>query len=98
MSFYRRAKKVDASQGPIVAALRAAGISVWIIGTPCDLLTYNPATQRWKPLECKPTDPHNRHRRDQGRQKEFVSTYAIPLVRTAEEALQAVKQGAADES
>jgi hypothetical protein len=34
----RHAARVDANQADIVAALRAAGASVWIIGLPCDLL------------------------------------------------------------
>lgn len=34
----RRAARVDANQAEIVAALRAAGASVWIIGLPVDLL------------------------------------------------------------
>jgi hypothetical protein len=90
VSIYRRAKKVDASQGPIIAALRCAGIAVWVIGQPCDLLTYYPPLKRWRPLECKPEDPHNRNRRDQAPQKEFLATYAVPVVRTALEAIQEV--------
>jgi hypothetical protein len=93
MAFARYARKVDATQGQIVAALRKAGISVWIIGEPCDLLTYNPRTQLWKPLEVKPTDLHNAHRKDQGRQDEFVATYAIPIVRTFQEAAAALGMG-----
>jgi hypothetical protein len=34
----RFAKRVDANQDAIVAALRAAGAYVWIIGLPVDLL------------------------------------------------------------
>jgi len=34
----RHAKRVDANQDAIVAALRAAGAYVWIIGLPVDLL------------------------------------------------------------
>jgi len=38
----RYAKRVDANQDAIVAALRAAGAYVWIIGLPVDLLVgYN---------------------------------------------------------
>jgi hypothetical protein len=37
MSINRYAARVDANQGEIVAALRAAGCSVWISGTPVDL-------------------------------------------------------------
>lgn len=90
MSFIRRAKKVDASQGPIVAGLRAAGITVWIIGQPCDLLTYYPPMKRWRPLECKPEDPKNRNRKDQGTQATFIRTYAVPIVRTVQEAIEAI--------
>lgn len=34
----RRAARVDANQQAIVAALRAAGCKVWVIGLPVDLL------------------------------------------------------------
>ena len=34
----RRAARVDSTQAAIVAALQAAGASVWIIGLPVDLL------------------------------------------------------------
>ena len=34
----RHAARVDANQAAIVAALRAAGASVWIVGLPVDLL------------------------------------------------------------
>jgi hypothetical protein len=34
----RRAAKADANQAAVVAALRAAGATVWIIGLPVDLL------------------------------------------------------------
>ena len=34
----RHAARVDANQAEIVAALRSAGASVWIIGLPVDLL------------------------------------------------------------
>lgn len=34
----RHAARVDANQAEIVAAMRAAGASVWIIGLPVDLL------------------------------------------------------------
>ncbi len=47
----RRAARVDATQADIVAALRAAGASVWIIGLPLDLLIgYGGRTAL---LECK---------------------------------------------
>ena len=40
----RRAARVDATQAEIVAALRAAGCSVWIIGLPVDLLVGVPGS------------------------------------------------------
>jgi hypothetical protein len=38
MSINRYAARVDANQAEIVAAMRAAGACVWIIGLPVDLL------------------------------------------------------------
>ena len=88
----RYAKKVDATQGEIFDALRKAGVQVWIIGKPCDLLTYYRG--RWLPLECKPADTTKkgtkRLRTDQERQTEFLTAYAVPVVRTAQAALAAV--------
>jgi hypothetical protein len=47
----RRAARVDANQAEIVAALRDAGASVWIIGLPVDLLVgYSGRTAL---VECK---------------------------------------------
>ena len=34
----RKAAKTDANQAEIVAALRAVGASVWVIGLPVDIL------------------------------------------------------------
>ena len=101
MSFHRRMTRPDSAQGPIVSALRSAGISVWIIGEPCDLLTYYAPLKRWRPLEVKPAPEPGvkvktraiRHRNDQEGQKAFVTTYAVPIVRTPQEALQAVTDG-----
>jgi hypothetical protein len=90
MSYGRKMTRPDATQGAVVEGLRKAGISVWILGEPCDLLTYYPPLKRWRPIEVKPEDTHNRNRRDQETQKEFLATYAVPIVRTAQEALSAV--------
>lgn len=47
----RHAARVDANQADIVAALRAAGASVWFIGLPVDLLVgYQGKTVL---VECK---------------------------------------------
>jgi hypothetical protein len=97
MSFYRRAKKVDSSQAEIVAALRSAGVHVEIIGRPVDLLTYYRG--RWLPLETKPAAEPGirvktravRRRNDQERQEAFCHTFGVPIVRTAQEALAAVR-------
>lgn len=86
----RFALKVDSTQKSIVSGLREAGFKVWLIGEPCDLLTYYPAKQRWRPLECKPTDLHNRNRKDQESQAEFLASYAVPVVRTVGEAITAL--------
>lgn len=71
-----------------MSGLREAYISVWIIGEPCDLLTYYPTLKRWRPLEAKPVK--RRKRRDQEEQSAFLDTYDVPIVRTALEAIQAV--------
>lgn len=97
MSYLRRAKKVDSSQGEIVSALRQAGITVWILGQPCDLLTFYKG--RWLPLECKPAPEPGirvktratRIRTDQEHQQAFCRDFAVPIVRTAEDALEAVR-------
>ena len=47
----RHAARVDATQAEIVAALRAAGCSVWVVGLPVDLLVGK-SGQTWL-MECK---------------------------------------------
>lgn len=57
MSLYRQAAKVDASQDVLVKSLRDAGIEVWSIRTPCDLLLRfwcsRHQTYCWQTLEAK---------------------------------------------
>ena len=81
----RYAKKVDATQSAIVDALRKAGVQVWIIGQPVDLLYRWQG--KWGLLECKPV---KRNRNDQEKQDRFLASTGTPKVRTAESALQAV--------
>ena len=81
----RYAKKVDATQSVIVAALRAIGVKVWIISEPCDLLTFY--RKRWLPIECK---PEKRKRNDQVKQTEFLTETGTPICRTPEAAIAAV--------
>ena len=88
MSFHRRMTRPDATQGEIIAGLRAAGITVWVIGQPCDLLTYYPPLKRWRPLEAKPVK--QRARGDQESQSAFLARFAVPIVRSAQEAIEAV--------
>jgi hypothetical protein len=47
----RRAARVDATQAEIVAALRAAGATVWVIGLPVDLMVGYAG--RTLLIECK---------------------------------------------
>jgi hypothetical protein len=86
MSHNRKMTRPDATQQNIVKQLRAAGVLVWIIGWPCDLLTYY--RSRWQTLECKPVK--NRIRRDQASQDEFLAQTRTPIVRTPDEALDCV--------
>ena len=57
MSLYRRAAKVDISQTPLVKSLRTAGIHVWTIRYPCDLLLRFWCNRHqafcWQTLEAK---------------------------------------------
>lgn len=88
MSFYRRqVTRTDASQDAIVATLRKAGVSVWLIGRPVDALTYY--NGRWLPLEIK--SPGVKPRKDQAAQNELLADFQIPRVTTPEEALKAVQ-------
>jgi hypothetical protein len=80
----RRAAKVDNSQKAIVAALRAAGAFVYVIGQPVDLLVFY---RSWILLECK---TGTRRRKDQPAQDAFCKTFGVPIVRTEDEALAAI--------
>lgn len=57
MTQYRTAAKVDAAQEPVVKALRQAGIQVWSIRQPCDLLLRFWCNRHrdfcWQTLEVK---------------------------------------------
>lgn len=85
MSYSRRMTRPDGTQTEIVEALRKAGVQVWIIGQPCDLLTFHRGI--WRPLECKPV---KRIRKDQERQDAFLASTGVKKVRTALEAIAAV--------
>lgn len=89
--------RVDASQAVIVEGLRRAGVQVWIIGRPCDLLcrywSIGSYAWLWQTLECKtPTKSGKRRsRRDQEAQARFLGETQTPVVFTLEDALIALK-------
>lgn len=97
----RYARKVDSTQTDIVDGLRAAGIKVWIIEEPCDLLCRYWSNERrgfvWQPLECKPLvgkrNPKARRRTDQPEQTRFLGENDVPVVASVHAALCALGFG-----
>lgn len=83
----RRAAKIDDNQPDIIRALKACGISVYIIGKPVDLLVYNPRKKELGLLECKALD--GKFTPDQ---VEFIARWPGPVhvARTPEEAVRLV--------
>jgi hypothetical protein len=98
MTYARYALKVDSTQATIKAGLEQAGIRVWIISEPCDLLCYfwckKHGRSCWQPLECKPLtgkkSPKARIRTDQPEQNMFLADTQTPVVTSAMEALLAL--------
>lgn len=86
MSFNRGKTRADLNQSDIVGALRKVGASVWIIGSPVDLLTLYRG--RWLPMEVKGL--RIRPRRDQEKQTAFLALTRCPVVRNPEEAIAAL--------
>ena len=82
------AKRVDDSQKPIVDALRAAGIAVYVIGLPLDLLCAVRLPEGWKTLLLEVKDADGRFTKTQA---EFMAEWPgeIHVVRSPEEALRA---------
>lgn len=89
------ARKHDGTQGDIVAGLRQAGLKVFIIEEPCDLLVRfwckRHQNHCWQTIECKPLvgklAPKARRRTDQPDQNAFLAETETPVVTSAEEAL-----------
>jgi len=86
MSIYRQAAKVDASQAILVKSLRLAGIQVYIIRKPCDLLLRFYCSRHsdfcWQTLEAKTPatkSGHYRKRYDQHEQDKFLSESDTPI-------------------
>jgi hypothetical protein len=80
------ARKIDLNQTEIVSVLRQAGVLVWVMGQPVDLLTLYRG--RWLPLELKSRT--KRPRRDQEKQNAFLALTGCPVVTTVQGALEAV--------
>ena len=87
MSYGRRMTRPDSTQKLIVDALRQAGVLVYVIGQPADLLCFYRGT--WTVLECKPED-YKGPRADQQEQTDFLAATGTPVVRTIFEAFEAM--------
>jgi hypothetical protein len=86
MSLNRYAKRTDLNQNEIVLGLRKCGVRVDVMGKPCDLLTHYRG--RWLPLEIKRTKYKDKR---QEAQAEFLEATGCPVVKTFDEAWNAVR-------
>lgn len=86
MSLARYANRRDANEANIVSALERAGVHVWRMNTPCDLLCWR--LGRFYALEVKAEDAYPDKRQEA--QTEFLRVTGAPIVRTPEDALRAV--------
>jgi hypothetical protein len=94
----RRIRQTDANQADVIAGLEKAGVKVYVIGEPCDLLCrfwcgkHNRVC--WEPLEVKPLvgkkAPKPRKRTDQPDQNQFLADTGVKVVTSATEALLAL--------
>lgn len=87
MSHLRRAARSDSTQRPIVAALRAAGAQVYVLGKPVDLLVR----YRGKLYlgDCKPLT-WKKPRKDQAAQTAWMEAWEVPVWRTPDDALSTI--------
>lgn len=97
MSRWRRNAKSDQSRAAIVSGLRSAGVQVWDIRHPVDLLcrywSNDLKRWQWQPLELKTPQGKNgkaRKRNDQPEQVEFLYSTQTPVVTNISEALEAL--------
>lgn len=81
-----RARKIDSVQPEIVEALRKAGVMVWVIEEPCDLLTLCRGV--WLPLEVKTPTSHKDKRQEA--QQQFLKDTGTPVVTSALQAIETV--------
>lgn len=79
MSIWRRAARQDTAQGPIVAALRAVGARVWIIGQPFDLLVG--FRGRLVMLEVKSIERARKDQAEQTAELEACKRDGLPVYR-----------------
>lgn len=95
MSRNRYALRADTTQPEIVAELEEAGIQVWVIGLPCDLLVRfyckNHNYHCWQTIECKTPygkkAPKSKVDKRQVDQIQFLADTLTPVVTNATEAL-----------
>jgi hypothetical protein len=80
----------DNSKDAIVAALKAVGVGVWLIGRPVDALLFY--KRQWIPMEFKTPQKNGKRRirKDQQEQEEFIRLTGCPVVTTADEAFRAL--------
>lgn len=96
MSIHRWNAKTDSPQAAIVHGLIQAGVRVWVIKQPCDLLCYCWSNPRqafiWQPLEVKTPKKSGkvRKRSDQRAQNDFLAETRTPVVTCLEDALSAL--------
>lgn len=80
-----RRHRADATQPDIVEALRKAGVDVWIIGRPCDLLCQRAG--QYFLLDCDGVTKNRK--RDPDQLKNFEK-WRVKVVKNKGEALRAV--------
>lgn len=91
MTWNRWARRVDATQADIVAALRGSGVKVFIVGRPWDLLCWSDG--RFWFCECK-SDGGTLTHAQKGFIAEFEDEAAVPVyfAKTPVEALAAAAE------
>ena len=91
MTLHRRAAKRDTAEAGIVAALRSIGCDVWLLSTPCDLLVRR---HTWPPGQFMALEVKSLVRKPDARQKaqtQFLHTTGTRIVRTPEQAIEAIQ-------
>lgn len=82
---FRRIHRSDDSQPGIIRDLRRAGVLVWVIGRPCDLLCLR--GHRYYLLDCPRT--RRSSQRDEKQLEQFAQ-WEVVVVKDSSEALRAV--------